>query len=90
MSLWSASNDEEAIHETELSDGTNGSKYSDTEDRRARKRERKPLVKKRKTHLQEKKAVPKQSKRARLKEKTSQEKSDMELFGGKENFAGKT
>ena len=68
-----------------------GSEYSDTDDRKARKSERKRMLAKRKKRKQTITTSPKkQSKRARLKAKTVMDSSDIELLGGKDTFAAKT
>lgn len=68
-----------------------GSEYSDKEERKVRKRERKTMLAKRKERQQTKTTSPGiKSKRARLKAKTVFDSSDIELLGGKDTFAAKT
>jgi hypothetical protein len=69
--------------------------YSDTDDRQARKAERKAMLTKRlkKRNMRNEaspKTATKKSKLARLKEMTSLENSDVELLGGKETLTTKT
>jgi hypothetical protein len=71
------------------------SEYSDTDDRQARKAERKAMLTKRlkKRNMRNEaspKTATKKSKLARLKEMTSLENSDVELLGGKETLTTKT
>jgi hypothetical protein len=85
--------DTDMLGECECEDS--GSDYSDTDDRRARKNERKAmLLKRKKKKYAEKESTARQSltksKRARLKEKTSMDKSDVELFGGKNTLTTNT
>jgi hypothetical protein len=73
----------------DISDGGDGCEYSDTDDRRAHKLERKALIKKRKLRVNDKTSTPKKSKKTRLKSKTTLDKRDVEIFGRKNTFAAK-
>ncbi len=76
--------------------GDSVSEYSDTNDRQARKAERKAMLEKRRQKLRQltkegsAKTVTKKSKVARLRELTTLENSDVELLGGKETLTTKT
>ncbi len=74
--------------EEEISD--DGSEYSDTEDLRERKKQKRPLRTKRKPSSKDETATHKQSQKSRLKGKTTFDKEDVALFGGKDTFATKT
>jgi hypothetical protein len=81
--------------QTTVDEGDSGSEYSDTDDRKARKHERKAMLlkrKKRRKGKMESTGKPSQtkSKRARVKEITSLDKSDIELFGGKNTLTTTT
>jgi hypothetical protein len=67
-----------------------GSEYSDTEDRRELKKQKRAWEKSKKPSGKDATATHKVLKKARLKAKTTFEKGDVELLGGKDTFASKT